>query len=255
MNKRHPFGLPIWKPALYKKSRSVVRRANRALHSSPSSSPELFLDPGNLAWLVIFGWWLSLLMFVISVILLLVPPDGYAYGRVMRELASYLLWPFGRYVEHHGEAHQPTPLSPTTSVSSRAASISSTSSTLSNNNHDEEDRSVISIDDEDEETCLLQDKRKRKQSMLRSVMDVIKSPGGCAYYVLYYIIIGKSLIWMLWVISCLTYLLSTYHVSRVCHMLAMCDHYSHVQAQLHFTTTFTTISTQSSIQVKPFWTC
>lgn len=203
MNKRHPFGLPIWKPALYKKSRSVVRRANRALHSSPSSSPELFLDPGNLAWLVIFGWWLSLLMFVISVILLLVPPDGYAYGRVMRELASYLLWPFGRYVEHHGEAHHKQPIhSSAASVSSlAAASITSTSrsSTLSNNNnnndYDDENQSVISInEDNDEESCLLQDKRKRKRSMLGRIMDVIKSgPGGCAYYVLYYIIIGKPL--------------------------------------------------------------
>lgn len=204
MNKRHPFGLPIWKPALYKKSRSVVRRANRALHSSPSSSPELFLDPGNLAWLVIFGWWLSLLMFVISVILLLVPPDGYAYGRVMRELASYLLWPFGRYVEHHGEAHhkqQPIHSSAASVSSLAAASITSTSrsSTLSNNNnnndYDDEHQSVISIDeDDDEESCLLQDKRRRKRSMFGRIMDVIKSgPGGCAYYVLYYIVIGKSL--------------------------------------------------------------
>ncbi|ORX67509.1 hypothetical protein DL89DRAFT_45898 [Linderina pennispora] len=31
MNARHPFGLPIWKPALYKKSRSVTRAAFLAL--------------------------------------------------------------------------------------------------------------------------------------------------------------------------------------------------------------------------------
>ncbi|KAF7721632.1 hypothetical protein EC973_004353 [Apophysomyces ossiformis] len=96
INKRHPFGLPIWKPALYKKSRSVVRRANKALHSSPSSSPELFLNPGNILWAVIFGWWLAAVMLVISIILLLLPPDGQAYSRVIRELAIYLLWPFGR---------------------------------------------------------------------------------------------------------------------------------------------------------------
>ncbi|CDS09952.1 hypothetical protein LRAMOSA02629 [Lichtheimia ramosa] len=107
MNKRHPFGLPIWKPALYKKSRSVVRKANSALHSSPSSSPELFLNPGNILWVLIFGWWLALVMLILSVPLILVPPDGYAYGRVMRELAIYLLWPFGRYVEHHGDQATP----------------------------------------------------------------------------------------------------------------------------------------------------
>ncbi|KAG0190838.1 hypothetical protein DFQ28_001465 [Apophysomyces sp. BC1034] len=101
INRQHPFGLPIWKPALYKKSRSVVRRANSALHSSPSSSPELFLNPGNILWAILFGWWLACAMLVISIILSPLPPDGQVYGRVMRELAYYLLWPFGRYVERH----------------------------------------------------------------------------------------------------------------------------------------------------------
>ncbi|ORZ13084.1 hypothetical protein BCR42DRAFT_330822 [Absidia repens] len=99
LNKRHPFGLPIWKPALYKKSRSVVRRANSALHSSPSSSPELFLHPGNILWVIFFGWWLAVILFVLSLLMMLVPPNGRSYGLVMRELAFYLLWPFGRYVE------------------------------------------------------------------------------------------------------------------------------------------------------------
>ncbi|KAI8344818.1 hypothetical protein BC941DRAFT_341652 [Chlamydoabsidia padenii] len=99
MNKRHPFGLPIWKPALYKKSRSVVRRANNALHSSPSSSPELFLHPGNILWCILFGWWLAAVIFLLSLVMMLVPPNGRSYGLVMRELAFYLLWPFGRYVE------------------------------------------------------------------------------------------------------------------------------------------------------------
>lgn len=97
MNKSHPFGLPIWKPALYKKSRSVVRRANLALHSSPSSAPELFLNPGNLLWLFIFGWWLSLITTVLALCMLVC--GGTQYSRVLRELALYLLWPFGRYVE------------------------------------------------------------------------------------------------------------------------------------------------------------
>ncbi|KAI8068471.1 Sodium/calcium exchanger protein-domain-containing protein [Gongronella butleri] len=111
MNKRHPFGLPLWKPALYKKSRSVVRRANNALHASPSSSPELFLDPGNIAWLFVFGWWLSAVTFILSLVMMCVPPNGRIYGLVLRELAFYLLWPFGRYVERHVEI-TPTPLSP-----------------------------------------------------------------------------------------------------------------------------------------------
>lgn len=99
MNKSHPFGLPIWKPALYKKSRSVVRKANRALHSSPSSAPELFFNTGNLLWFLVFGWWLSIVIFSISILLIF----SRQYSRVLRELAFYLLWPFGRYVERQVE--------------------------------------------------------------------------------------------------------------------------------------------------------
>lgn len=97
MNKSHPFGLPIWKPALYKKSRSVVRRANRELHSSPSSAPELFFNAGNLLWFLLFGWWLFAVIFSISVL------SFGEYSRVLRELSFYLLWPFGRYVERQLE--------------------------------------------------------------------------------------------------------------------------------------------------------
>ncbi|KAG2219078.1 hypothetical protein INT45_000361 [Circinella minor] len=186
MNRRHPFGLPIWKPALYKKSRSVVRRANSALHSSPSSSPELFLNPGNLLWLLIFGWWLALVMFVISLVLILVPPDGYTYARVMRELAYYLLWPFGRYVEHHGEVVSKSPLSPQTTHS---ATI----------NHEDDTSSIISIisgdneSEDDEETGLLgqrkKEKKKKRKSFIRSSIDILKSgPAGCMYYLLFFTI-------------------------------------------------------------------
>ncbi|KAI8144801.1 Sodium/calcium exchanger protein-domain-containing protein [Fennellomyces sp. T-0311] len=184
MNKRHPFGLPIWKPALYKKSRSVVRKANSALHSSPSSSPELFLNPGNLLWLLIFGWWLALVMFVLSLILILVPPDGYAYARVMRELAYYLLWPFGRYVEHHGDVVTKGPLSPAT-----------TRSTTVSNDDGSSVVSIISTDNEnedDEETGLLRrhkDKRRKRKGFVRSFVDIVKTgPAGCMYYLLFFTI-------------------------------------------------------------------
>ncbi|KAI8372140.1 Sodium/calcium exchanger protein-domain-containing protein [Blakeslea trispora] len=100
MNQSHPFGLPLWKPALYKKSRSIVRSANLALHSVPSSAPELFLNPGNILWCLLFGWWLSLIVCISAVVMTVLSFGlGRQYSRVLIELASYLLWPFGRYVE------------------------------------------------------------------------------------------------------------------------------------------------------------
>ncbi len=69
INIEHPFGLPIWKPALYKKSRSVTRNAEIALHSIPSAAAERHLLPGNILWTILFGSWLSLICYTSSIII------------------------------------------------------------------------------------------------------------------------------------------------------------------------------------------
>ncbi|CAG8502799.1 1115_t:CDS:10 [Ambispora leptoticha] len=97
INITHPFGLPLWKPALYKKSRSIIRNANSALHSTPST--DLYLYPGNILWALVFGWWLAIISFIVSIFLLLTPFGGWRYSRVLRELSYYIFWPFGKYVE------------------------------------------------------------------------------------------------------------------------------------------------------------
>ncbi|CAG8789799.1 22192_t:CDS:2, partial [Dentiscutata erythropus] len=97
INTTHPFGMPIWKSALYKKSRSVIRDANSALHSTPTA--ELYMSPGNLLWAILFGWELSLISFIASLILNITPCGGWRYAVVLRELSYYILWPFGKYVE------------------------------------------------------------------------------------------------------------------------------------------------------------
>ncbi|GAA6020553.1 hypothetical protein JCM10207_008666 [Rhodosporidiobolus poonsookiae] len=99
INVEHPFGLPIWKPALYKKSRSIARHADAALHSAPSSTALHHLLPTNLVWTVVFGVWFFLLCTIVSAVLLITPWGGSKYGRVVWELGGYLLWPFGKYVE------------------------------------------------------------------------------------------------------------------------------------------------------------
>ncbi|KAJ1945526.1 hypothetical protein FBU59_002282, partial [Linderina macrospora] len=99
LNARHPFGLRIWKPALYKKSRSVTRAAFLALHARPSRSETLYLKPGNILWLLLAGWWLMLVCLAVSAVLYAVPFGGRYYARVTAGLGWYLFWPFGRYVE------------------------------------------------------------------------------------------------------------------------------------------------------------
>ncbi|KAI8986075.1 hypothetical protein BD414DRAFT_48600 [Trametes punicea] len=99
INVEHPFGLPIWKPALYKKSRSVTRYADQALHSIPSAQAERHLLPGNIFWLLAFGWWLALTCFIVSAVLYVVPKGGRVYSTLVFGLGWYIAWPFGKYVE------------------------------------------------------------------------------------------------------------------------------------------------------------
>ncbi|GAA5871859.1 hypothetical protein JCM16303_000900 [Sporobolomyces ruberrimus] len=103
INVEHPFGLPIWKPALYKKSRSIARHADEALHSAPSSTALHHLLPANIAWTVFAGLWLCIVCFIVGTVLWFVPWGGSKYGRVIWELGGYLFWPFGKYVEGWGE--------------------------------------------------------------------------------------------------------------------------------------------------------
>ncbi|KAG8791458.1 hypothetical protein FRC12_009167 [Ceratobasidium sp. 428] len=70
VNVGHPFGLRIWKPALYKKSRMVNRVAEFDPHSAPNAIVERHLVPGNIIWTLPFGWW-----------------------------AGISFWPLGKYVE------------------------------------------------------------------------------------------------------------------------------------------------------------
>ncbi|KAG6903293.1 hypothetical protein C0995_000188 [Termitomyces sp. Mi166 len=108
INVQHPFGLPIWKPALYKKSRSLDRYAEQALHLVPSAQAERHLLPGNIFWVFFFGWWISLVCVTLSAVLYIVPRGGKRYASLVYGLGWYLVWPFGKYVEGDLDAAEET---------------------------------------------------------------------------------------------------------------------------------------------------
>ncbi|KAK5128252.1 hypothetical protein LTR85_002919 [Meristemomyces frigidus] len=104
INETHPFGIRIWKPALYKKNRSVQRNAEGDIHSAPGGNVNSWLFLFNCLWTVIFGWWLALLAGLGGVInILLATVFGVQscrdYGRVLINLSHYLFYPFGKYVK------------------------------------------------------------------------------------------------------------------------------------------------------------
>ncbi|KJZ71950.1 hypothetical protein HIM_08630 [Hirsutella minnesotensis 3608] len=100
INQTHPFGIRVWKPALYKKDRSIQKSAQADIHSTPGGHVSRWLLLFNLVWTLCFGWWMAAIAAFGAVICLLfaAAPSGREYGRVLWGLAGYLFYPFGKFV-------------------------------------------------------------------------------------------------------------------------------------------------------------
>lgn len=102
INKTHPFGIRLWKPALYKKKRSVEQNAEEDILSSPTRFVPWYVQLSNLGWTCTFGLCLFATLFAIYVplqLLALVTPESAPYAKLCCDLAFYFLSPFGKYVE------------------------------------------------------------------------------------------------------------------------------------------------------------
>jgi Ca2+:H+ antiporter len=102
INETHPFGIRIWKPALYKKDRSVQKTAEDDVHSSPGGHVSAWLLSFNFLWTIMFGWWLALISMtgaIVCVVVSFASESSMAYAVVLSGLAKYLLNPFGKYVK------------------------------------------------------------------------------------------------------------------------------------------------------------
>ncbi|XP_014560525.1 hypothetical protein COCVIDRAFT_34483 [Bipolaris victoriae FI3] len=101
INVTHPFGIRIWKPALYKKGRSVQRNAEADIHSSPGLYVSRWLLLFNLIWTLVFGWWLAIVASAGGLLCALLGFNESCkeYSRLLFHLASYLFYPFGKYVK------------------------------------------------------------------------------------------------------------------------------------------------------------
>ncbi len=101
INETHPFGIRIWKPALYKKKRSVEKTAEGDIHSRPGGFVSSWLWFINLTWSLTCGWWLALLAAVgaLTCFVFGFNASCVEYGKVLWGLSGYLLYPFGKYVK------------------------------------------------------------------------------------------------------------------------------------------------------------
>ncbi|PTB63778.1 Ca2+ transporter [Trichoderma citrinoviride] len=100
INQTHPFGIRVWKPALYKKDRSIQKFAQADIHSSPGGRVSSWLLLFNLLWTLFFGWWVACFAAFGAIICLLfsAAPSGREYGRILWGLAGYLFYPFGKFI-------------------------------------------------------------------------------------------------------------------------------------------------------------
>ena len=100
INETHPFGIRIWKPALYKKNRSVEKTAEGDIHSSPGGRVSNWLFMFNFLWTILFGWWLALAAAFSALVCFTFAfaPEASDYGHTFWGLAFYIFYPFGQFV-------------------------------------------------------------------------------------------------------------------------------------------------------------
>ena len=101
INETHPFGIRIWKPALYQKNRSIEQTAEGDIHSSPGGRVSSWLWMFNILWTILFGWWLAIAaaLGALTCFLFGFAPAAANYGRVFWGLSLYLFYPFGQFVK------------------------------------------------------------------------------------------------------------------------------------------------------------
>ncbi|KAK9241447.1 Sodium/calcium exchanger protein-domain-containing protein [Lipomyces kononenkoae] len=102
INETHPFGIRIWKPALYKKSRSVQRLAEGDIHSAPGKKVSWVVWVGNYLWSFIFGiplWIIIQIPACFCLVFFFWSLSAREYGRAFYNLANYFVFPFGKFVQ------------------------------------------------------------------------------------------------------------------------------------------------------------
>lgn len=101
INETHPFGIRIWKPALYKKQRSVQKVAAEDIHETRLKKITWEVHLTNILWAITSGAFLFLLMDVVGVFVYILgffTRSSRDYAVLCFKLGRYLLWPFGKVV-------------------------------------------------------------------------------------------------------------------------------------------------------------
>ncbi|KAH7244960.1 Sodium/calcium exchanger protein-domain-containing protein [Fusarium solani] len=106
INETHPFGIRLWKPALYQQGKPPEDDESRDIHSIPGQKANLWSLLFNILWTVLFGWWLAVLAATGGLVCIACSTSSSReYGRALCGLARYLFYPFGKLVRLETDDH------------------------------------------------------------------------------------------------------------------------------------------------------
>ncbi|XP_068595334.1 uncharacterized protein cax2 [Brachionichthys hirsutus] len=98
------FGFRKWKSHVterpFEERSEVVKELYSELTVIKPHSGRL-ITCGNVAYVLLFGWWLSLAYFLVG-LLMFITIAGIPYGKLCWKLSCYFLWPFGKSVHQIG---------------------------------------------------------------------------------------------------------------------------------------------------------
>lgn len=97
----YKFGFRKWKGNVTERPIEVRSDIDKELHSDLSTvrlQEGSLVTCGNIAYVIFFGWWISLIYFLICPLMFLTVL-GAVYGRLCWKMGCYFLWPFGKSIE------------------------------------------------------------------------------------------------------------------------------------------------------------
>ncbi|XP_034444234.1 low affinity vacuolar monovalent cation/H(+) antiporter-like isoform X1 [Hippoglossus hippoglossus] len=100
------FGFRKWKSHVTERPFEDRSEVVKELYSElnvikPYSGSGHFITCGNVLYVFLFGWWVSLAYFLVS-ILMFITVTGVPYGKLCLKLSCYFLWPFGKSIHEIG---------------------------------------------------------------------------------------------------------------------------------------------------------
>ncbi|XP_019934782.2 uncharacterized protein [Paralichthys olivaceus] len=100
------FGFRKWKSHVTERPFEDRSEVVKELYSElnvikPYSGSGHFITCGNVLYVFLFGWWVSLAYFLVS-ILMFITVTGVPYGRLCWKLSCYFMWPFGKSIHEIG---------------------------------------------------------------------------------------------------------------------------------------------------------